>query len=73
MKQEVTHLLLSQLPLDLVAAAHIVDHWLGELHLDSGQPRPQVAHVLVELLHRHQSLLQLPHPAGTKILTDSEV
>lgn len=43
--------------------AHVVDHRLGQLRLDARQPRPQVAHVLIELLHRHQRLLQLPHPA----------
>lgn len=60
------HLLLSQLLLDLIAVTHAVDQRLGQLRLDARQPRPQVAHVLVELLHRHQRLLQLPHPANTQ-------
>lgn len=61
------HLLLRQLLLDLVAVAHAVDHRFGQLRLDARQPRTQVAHVLIELLHRHQCLLQLPHPANTQI------
>lgn len=59
----VAHLLLSQLPVDLLAVAHVVDHRLGQLCLDAGQPCPQVAHVLIKLLNCDQRLLQLPHPA----------
>ncbi len=60
------HLLLSQLLLNLFAVADIVDHRLGQLRLDTRQPCPQVAHVLIKLLHCHQCLLQLPHPAERK-------
>lgn len=63
MLEKQTHLLLLQLLLDLIAVTHTVDQRLGERRLDARQPRAQVAHLLVQLLHGHQRVLQLPHPA----------
>lgn len=59
------YLLLSQPPLDLLMMTHTVGDGPGQLGLDAGQPRAEVAHVLIQLLHRHQSLLQLLHPKHT--------
>lgn len=56
------HLLLGQLLLDLLVVAHAVGDGPRQLGLDATQPGAQVTHVLVQLLHRHQGLLQLLHP-----------
>lgn len=57
------HLLLGQPLLDLLVVADAVGDGSGQLGLDATQPRAEVAHVLIQLLRRHQSLLQLLHPA----------
>lgn len=56
------YLVFGEFALDFVIVTHSEHYGFGELPLDTRQPRTQVAHVLVQLLHHHQSLLQLPHP-----------
>lgn len=57
------HLLLGQPLLDLLLVTDAVGDGSGQLGLYATQPRAEVTHVLIQLLHRHQSLLQLLHPA----------
>lgn len=59
------YLLLSQPLLDLLVVTDAVGDGSGQLGLHAAKPRAQVAHVLIQLLHRHQSLLQLLHPEHT--------
>ncbi len=59
------YLLLGQPPLDLLVVTDAVGDGSGQLGLHARKPRAQVTHVLIQLLHRHQSLLQLPHPEHT--------
>lgn len=63
------HLLLVELPLNVLEVAGVVGDGLGQLGLDVGQPGTQAAHVLVQLLHGHQGFPQLLHPAGNKVDT----
>lgn len=56
------HLLLGQPPLDLLVVTDAVGDGSGQLGLNARKPRAEVTHVLIQLLHRHQSLLQLLHP-----------
>lgn len=56
------HLLLGQPPLDLLVVTDAVGDGSGQLGLYARKPRAEVTHVLIQLLHRHQSLLQLLHP-----------
>lgn len=57
------HLLLGQPLLDLLVVTDAVGDGAGQLGLYATQPRAEVTHVLIQLLHRHQSLFQLLHPA----------
>lgn len=66
------YLLLLELLLYFFRVAGIVDYGLGQLWLNVSQPGPQAAHVLVQLLDRHQSLLQLLDPVGRKRTSTSE-
>lgn len=50
-------LLLDQPPLDLLVVTDAVGDRSRQLGLYVREPRAQVAHVLVQLLHCHQSLL----------------
>lgn len=56
------YLLFSEFALDFITVTHTEHDGLGELPLDTCEPCTQIAHVLIQLLHHHQSLLQLPHP-----------
>lgn len=65
------YLLLSQPLLDLLVVTDAVGDGSGQLGLHAAKPRAEVAHVLIQLLHRHQSLLQLLHPKHTDKHTHS--
>lgn len=56
------YLLLGEFALDFIVVTRTEHDGFGQLALDSREPRAKVAHVLIELLHHHQGLLQLPHP-----------
>lgn len=58
------YLLLSELLLYFIWVTGIIDYRLGQLRLDVSQPRPQAAHVLIQLLYGDQGLLQLLNPVG---------
>lgn len=60
------HLLLGQPPLNLLVVTDAVGDGSGQLCLHARKPRAEVTHVLIQLLHRHQSLLQLLHPTTNK-------
>lgn len=66
------YLLLLELLLYFFRVAGIIDDGLGQLWLNVSQPGPQAAHVLIQLLDRHQSLLQLLDPVGRERTSISE-
>lgn len=67
------HLLLGQPLLDLLVVTDAVGDGSGQLGLYATQPGAKVTHVLIQLLHRHQSLLQLLHPAMITISVSESV
>lgn len=67
------HLLLGQPLLDLLVVAHAVGDGPRQFGLDAAQPGAEVTHVLVQLLHRHQGLLELLHPASRSVQKKEEV
>lgn len=66
------YLLQVELPLDLLGVAGVVGDGFGQLGLDVGEPRAQAAHVLIQLLHGHQSLPQLLHSEHNSLRSVSE-
>lgn len=58
----VCYLLLAEFSLDLMWVAGLIDDGPREFSLNVSQPGAQTAHVLIQLLHCHQSLLQLLYP-----------
>lgn len=72
-KEVIGHLLLGQPLLDLLVVTDAVGDGSGQLGLYATQPRAEVTHVLIQLLHRHQSLLQLLHPAMIMINVSESV
>lgn len=63
MAVDVIYLVLSEPLLDLTLMTDAEGDRPGKFGLDARKPGAKVAHVLIQLLHRHQSLLQLPHPS----------
>lgn len=62
------HLLLGQPPLNFLVVTDTVGNGCGQLSLYARKPRAKVIHVLIQLLHSHQSLLQLLHPSKYKYI-----
>lgn len=54
--------MLCKFPLYLITVADGVGDRFGQLTLNSGKPGTEITHVLIQLLHCHQCLLQFPHP-----------
>lgn len=55
------YLLQIELPLNLLEVTRIVGDGFGQLGLDMGQPGAKTTHILIQLLHSHQSFSQLLH------------
>lgn len=62
------HLLLGEPPLDLLVVTNTVRDGSGQLGLNARKPGTEVTHVLIQLLHRHQSLLQLLYPKTSECM-----
>lgn len=61
LKKTLSYLLQIKLPLNVLEVTGFIGDGFGQLSLNVGQPRAKAAHVLIELLHSHQSLSQLLH------------
>ena len=60
------YLVLSEPPMDFLLMTDAVGDGSRQLSLNVRQPRTEVTHVLIQLLHRHQGLLQLLHSENTQ-------
>lgn len=57
----ICYLLQIKLPLNLLGVTGVIGDGFRQFSLNVGQPGPQAAHILIELLHSHQCLSQLLH------------
>lgn len=55
------YLLQIELPLNVLEVTRVIGDGFGQLGLDVGQPGAKAAHILIQLLHGHQSFSQLLH------------
>lgn len=61
----ISYLLFCQSLLDFLVITDVINHRLGKLRLNLGQPGAKVTHVFVQQLHKFKCLLQFLHPMQT--------